>query len=254
MSTIAIIAALERELLPLVRGWKQSAFTFGGKSFRVYQDDHSREKLVAVAGGIGCCAAELAARAVVAEYRPQALISAGLAGAIIRSLKVGCVITPNVIIDGRSGTEYRCSLGEGVVGGGVLVSAGEIAGAGSKPALMEAFHALAVDMEAAGVAEVATEAQIGFCCVKAISDEADFPMPALNRFVGPEGNFQTGKFVAWAAFRPWVWPRVIALGRNGNRATRALCDWLKSHVTSNLQPGRVVRLERAEFSGESAGL
>jgi adenosylhomocysteine nucleosidase len=241
MNTIAIIAALDRELNPLVSGWKRSAVVLHGKTFRVYE----HENLVAVASGIGCRAAESAARAIVAQYRPQALISAGLAGGLIRSLKVGCIVTPNVIMDAFNRNEYRCTLGEGLIAGGVLVSAREIAGPQSKQKLVEDFHALAVDMEAAGVAEVARDAEIGFCCVKAISDESSFPMLPLNQFVSAEGSFLTGKFALWAALRPWIWPRVIALGRNSNRATQALCDWLKTHVTSNLKPGKVVRLEPA---------
>jgi adenosylhomocysteine nucleosidase len=249
MNTIAIIAALDRELQPLidadagVGGWKPSSFVFQGKTFRVFEQ--KQENLVAVAGGIGSRAAELAARAVVAQYRPYALISAGLAGGLIRSLKVGCIVTPNVIMDARTGNEYRCTLGEGLIAGGVLVSAGEIAGQESKQKLVQNFHALAVDMEAAAVAEVARDAEIGFCCVKAISDEFNFSMLPLDQFVTADGNFLTGKFATWAALRPWTWPRVIALGRNSNRATRELCDWLKAHVTTSLRPGRVVRLEPA---------
>ena len=241
MNAIAIIAALDRELKPLVESWKQSRVEFQGKTFTMYE----HRNLVAVAGGIGSRAAERAARAVVAQYRPEALISAGLAGALIRSLKVGCVVTPNVIMDSNSGNEYRCTLGDGLIAGGVLVSASEIAGQESKQKLVEDFHALAVDMEAAAVAEVARDAGIGFCCVKAISDESGFPMLPLNQFVNPEGDFLTSKFVLWAIFRPWTWSRVIALGRNRNRATHTLCDWLKVHVTSGLRPGKVIRLEPA---------
>jgi hypothetical protein len=241
MTTIAIIAALDRELKPLVESWKQSTVEFQGRTFRMYEHGD----LVAVAGGIGMQAAERAARAVIARYRPEALISAGLAGALIRSLNVGCIVTPNVIMDGKSGNEYRCTLGDDLIAGGVLVSADEIAGQESKQKLVENFHALAVDMEAAAVAEVARDAGIGFCCVKAISDESSFPMLPLNQFVSPEGHLLTSKFVLWAMLRPWIWPRVIVLGRNSNRATHTLCDWLKAHVTSGLRPGKVVRLEPA---------
>ena len=239
MNAIAIIAALDRELKPLVGSWKQSTVEFQGKTFTMYE----YRNLIAVAGGIGSRAAERAARAVVAQYRPEALISAGLAGALIRSLKVGCVFTPNVIMDSNSGNEYRCTLGDGLIAGGVLVSASEIAGQESKQKLVEDFHALAVDMEAAAVAEVARDAGIGFCCVKAISDESSFPMLPLNQFVSQEGDFLTSTFVLWAVLRPWTWSRVIVLGRNSSRAAHALCDWLKAHMTSGLRPGRVVRLQ-----------
>jgi hypothetical protein len=241
MTTTAIIAALDRELKPLVESWKQSRVEFQGKVFRMYE----QRDLVAVAGGIGPRAAERVARAVIAKYRPEALISAGLAGALIRSLKVGCIVTPNVIMDGKSGNEYRCTLGDDLIAGGVLVSTDEIAGQESKQKLVENFHALAVDMEAAAIAEVARDTGIGFCCVKAISDESSFPMLPLHQFVSPEGDLLTSKFVLWAVLRPWTWFRMIALGRNSNRATHMLCDWLKAHATSGLRPGKVVRLEPA---------
>src|SRR5215510_552165 len=221
MSSIAIVAALERELAPLVRDWRSVLFTHNGRDFRAYE----HESLVAVAGGIGRRAAEIAARAIVAQYKPQMLISAGLAGALLHSLRVGSIVTPNVIVDAATGTEYRCE-----VGGGVLVTANEIANPASKPTLVGKFHALAVDMEAATVAQVAQLAGIGFRCVKAISDEADFAMPPLGQFVNGSGDFQNGKFLAWAAIRPLQWPKVISLARNSSRASLALCDWLKNHM------------------------
>lgn len=234
MNTIAIVAALERELHPLVKGWKNSALTHKDRTYRVYEYDN----VIAVSGGIGSKPAAAATQAIVAKYRPQMLLSVGLAGALIRSLKVANVITPNVIVDAATGSEYRCESG-----GGVLVSAGEIAGSDTKQQLVERFHALAVDMEAAGIAAVAAQEQIGFRCVKAISDEADFAMPPLNRFVDADGNLQTGKFAAWASVRPGVWPKMIALGRNSNRAAEALCVWLKQHLATGLQPSRVVRVD-----------
>ncbi len=190
----------------------------------------------------------LAANAAVEQFHPSALMSVGLAGALIRSLKVGSIFTPSVVVNAADGAEYRCSAESSRVSGGVLVSAEEIAGAEAKQTLVQRFHALVVDMEAAGVAKIAQEANIDFRCVKAISDEADFAMPPMARFIDADGNFQAGKFAAWAAVRPWQWPRVAALGRNSSRATRALCDWLAKNLTSGLQAGEVVTLNRAELS------
>src|SRR5882724_4799160 len=223
MTRIAIIVAMERELSPLVRGWKRNTLDCDGRKLSVFESDDAKDQeMVAVAGGIGCKNAEQATNAVVAQYHPEMLVSAGIAGALIRSLKVGSIVTPNVIVDAATGIEYRCATGGGSIGGGVLVSASEVAGAESKQKLVERFHALIVDMEAAGVARVAQQAGLGFRCVKAISDEADFVMPPLNRFVDAEGKFQTGKFAAWAAFRPHYWAKIAALARNSRRATEAL--------------------------------
>lgn len=244
MSKVAMIAAMEREVAPLVRGWKKGALVSGGRTFPLFE----REGVLAVVSGIGCKNAELASRAVVEQFRPPVLMSVGLAGALIRSLKVGSVFTPSVVVDGADEAEYRCSAESGRVSGGVLVSSGEIAGTGMKQELVNRFHALVVDMEAAGVARVAQNESIGFRCVKAISDEADFVMPPMAGFIDSSGNFQSGKFAAWAVWRPWQWAKVAALARNSRRATRVLCDWLEKDLTTGLQGGEVVTLNRAEFS------
>ena len=230
MSKVAVIAALERELQPWVRGWNQIVINQDKRDLRGYEKDG----IIAVAGGIGCARSEQTANAVVARYHPQMLISAGRAGALIRRLKVGSVITPNVTVDAANGAEYRSVFGAEIVGGGILVSANEIAESqDARAGLVERFHALAVDMEAAGVAKVAQQEQIAFRCVKAISDEADFQMPPLNKFVDADGNFQTGRFAVWTTVRPWYWGRTIALAQNTKRATQALCGWLARNVRTN---------------------
>ena len=226
MSKTAIIAALDRELAPLVRHWQSFPFNYNGHNFCAYE----HENMVAVAGGIGPAAATVAARAMVDQYRPQVLISAGVAGALLQSLKVGSVITPNVIIDSATGTEYRSDLGRGV-----LVTESKIAGAASKQMLIERFQASAVDMEAAAVAAVAQQEGIAFRCIKAISDNADFVMPPLNQFVDDKGGFRTTVFVAWAAFRPQHWLGILTLARNTRRAAKTLCEYLKDTGSQALE-------------------
>lgn len=244
MSNVAIVAAMEREIAPLVRGWQRGTLTSGQREFLCFE----RDGVVAAVSGIGCKNAELVARGVMAQYRPSLLISVGLAGALIRSLKAGSVFTPNVVVDASDGTEYRCTADGNHVSGGVLVSAGEIAGAEAKQELVNRWHGLVVDMEAAGVAKVAQESQIGFRCVKAISDEADFAMPPMGKFLNAAGKFQSGKFALWAGVRPWQWAKVAALARNSKRATRALCNRLQADLAGGSPAREVVTLNKAEFS------
>lgn len=241
---VAIVAAMERELAPLVQDWELSTVQAGGRSLICYEGPD----MVAVFSGMGCKRAEDAARAVVEKYAPRVLVSAGLAGALIRSLKVGSIVLPNLIVDAASGTEYRCNVGGEVIGGGVLVSNFEIAGRAAKSELVECFHALVVDMEAAGVAKVAMEQDLRFRCVKAISDELEFDLPPLNRFV-TDGAVQIRKLMRWIAVRPQYWPAMIALGRNSRRATRALCDWLRSNLAGNLHAAKVVTLNGEYLKG-----
>jgi len=96
---------------------------------------------------------------------------------------------PSVVVDASDGAEYRCSADGVNVSGGVLITSGEVAGVEAKQNLVARFHGLVVDMEAAGVARVAQQARLDFRCVKAISDEADFVMPPMARFVDAAGTF-----------------------------------------------------------------
>ena len=78
-------------------------------------------------------------------------------------------------------------------------------------------------MEAAAVAQSAQARGKQFTVLKAISDEIDFEFPAMERFVDPDGSFSQRRFAWYAAVRPWLWPQVIRLARNSQRAARALC-------------------------------
>ena len=122
------------------------------------------------------------------------------------------------------------ALGSIVPWFGVLVSVDAIAGAEEKTKLAESHGAQAVDMEAAAVARSAEARGVRFMAVKAISDESNFAMPGLDRFIGERGQFRTGSFLTFATVRPWLWPRLIRLARNGVKASRALCAELERHI------------------------
>jgi adenosylhomocysteine nucleosidase len=244
MSRIVLVAAMEREITPLVRGWQRSTLPFTQRNFPVFESGN----LVVVLSGIGKKNAEQAARAAAEKYHPTQLISVGLAGALIRSLKVASVVAPNVVVDAENGTEYRTATAAGAIGGGILITTDLVAGAQAKQELVERLHGLVVDMEAAAVAKVAQAEHIAFRCVKSISDEAEFAMPPLAKFMDAGGNFHEVRFALWAALHPWNWPAVLALGKNSRRATKSLCRWLQKDLAERQPHPGVVTLSRAELS------
>src|SRR5437868_6237117 len=97
---VAIVAAMERELRPLVRRWTRSGRDFQGRGFTFYENDRA----VAVCAGIGPEAARRACEAVIALYAPSEVISVGLAGALDQTLSVGQVFTPRSVIDAQDGS------------------------------------------------------------------------------------------------------------------------------------------------------
>ncbi len=217
MSRVAIVAALEREVRPLVKDWRLTDKEYGGRRFRFFE----RDKTFLVCAGIGAAAARRAAEAIIAIFDPEVLYSVGFAGALDPSLRVGDVIRPARMVNSSDGSSIGLDGGEGV-----LVSFESIASAAQKMKLRESFGAQAVDMEAAAVARAAEAHGRRFAVLKVISDEVDFNFPSMERFVDSDGKLSEGRFALFAAVRPWLWPRVFHIARNSSRASRALCTEL----------------------------
>jgi adenosylhomocysteine nucleosidase len=230
MSRVAIVAALEREVRPLVKHWRASEREHDGRRFRFFEG----EDAVLVCGGIGPAAARRAAEAVIAIFQPELVYSAGFAGALDAKWKVGDLVLPARVVNASDGSSVGSEGGEGV-----LVSFDQIASPEQKRKLRESYGAQAVDMEAASVARAAEARGVEFRAVKVISDEVDFEFPGTDRFVDSEGRFLEARFGLYAALRPWLWVRVIRLARASSLAARVLCEELKK-----LESGRAVAAGR----------
>lgn len=217
MPRLAIVAALEREVRPLVKSWRLTEREHDGRRFRFFENGD----VVVVCGGIGAAAARRASEAVIAIFDPKIVCSAGFAGALDPKLRVGDLVRPSSVINAGDGSRTLIEGGEGV-----LVSFGSVASGGQKSKLRESFEADTVDMEAAAVARSAEARGKEFTVVKAVSDEIDFEFPAMERFFETDGKFSQGGFAWYAAVRPWLWLRVMRLARNSNRASHALCSYL----------------------------
>jgi adenosylhomocysteine nucleosidase len=213
---VAIVAALESEVRPMVKSWARRRREFDGRAVEFFETD----RMVLVCGGIGAECARRATEAVVQLYDPSLVISAGFAGALRADLRVGQVLTPRVVIDARDGSRVDTGGGSGIV-----VTFNSVADAAQKAKLAEAFgaQAQAVDMEAAAVARGAEAHGVRFMAYKAISDASDFSLPALGRFVGSDGKFQTGKFAAHVLLRPWLWKSALRLAKDSALAAKNLC-------------------------------
>jgi adenosylhomocysteine nucleosidase len=218
---IALVAAMEREIAPFVRGWNLSEREHDGRRFRFFEN----KDVVLVCAGIGGESARRATEAVIGFYRPASVQSVGLAGALDPKLKVGMIFSPRWVVDVRDGSRADTAKGDGV-----LVSAGEIANVEQKTKFARAYGAQAVDMEAASVAKGAVAHGLPFSALKAISDESNFVMPPMNEFISHDGAFRTKSFVLFAAVRPWLWGKIIRLAMDSARAVRALCAELAKEI------------------------
>jgi adenosylhomocysteine nucleosidase len=223
MPKVAIVAALEREVSGLTRSWHRVEQQYDGRRFVFFE----RDEVVVVCGGIGLDAARRAAEAVISLYHPALLHSVGFAGALDPKLRAGDLIVASVVIDARDGSRAFVS---GTDSQNSLVTYMSVAGVQQKKNLAHAFGAKAVDMEAAAVAAAAVAHGIPFAATKVISDESNFEIPEMDRFIDPRGRFRTARFAVFVALRPWLWTRVATLAGNSSKAARVLGEHLKGSV------------------------
>jgi adenosylhomocysteine nucleosidase len=218
---VGIVTAMATEVWPLVRGWRTSVAEYGGREFKFF----AHVNAVVLCGGIGHKAGRRAAEAMIALHQPALLIAAGLAGGLRPEWTLGRTMTAAKVIDQASGRAFATVFGEGTV-----VSSRTIAGAALKQELASQFAADLVDMEGAAVGEVAHRLGVPFLAAKAVSDELNFDLPPLQRFVDEEGRFQGARFTTYAAVRPKLWPMVWHLKRNSDLAAEALAGLLRDLI------------------------
>ena len=227
---IAIVAALEREVSPLVKHWRIAKRTYDGCDFKFFE----HEDKILICGGIGAEPGRRATEAAIQLYNPKLMISAGFAGALDPKLKVGDILILAFVIDANDGSR----LGTGT-GSGALVSSPSIAGPGQKAKLATAYGADAVDMEGAAVGRGAQTHGVPFMAVKSVSDEFDFELPPMQKFVGTSGQFRNVAFAMFVTVRPWLWMKTFTLYRNSVLASKSLCKWLAEQDLQKLQNARV---------------
>ncbi|HXF13217.1 MAG TPA: hypothetical protein VN517_08680 [Terriglobales bacterium] len=237
---IAIVAAIERELWPLIKSWRSIKAEHEGREFTFYESHYA----VAVCGGIGAEFGRRAAEAIIVKYSPELLISVGVAGALVPELHIGDTVFPAVVIDASDGSRHEsvirnAALGKTPFARTILISSPNVAGAAEKKQLAKSYGAHVVDMEAASVARAAQVHNLPFLAVKAISDDVDFELAEMNRFIR-NGRFETASFVLFLIPRPWLWLKMIRLARNTQLASQNLCAWLReSALTNTIIPGTI---------------
>ncbi len=219
MPEVAIVAALRREVWPAVKGWRVVEREYEGRRWRFYENGDGRAVLVC--GGIGPGPARRACEAAIGLYRPEAVVSLGFAGALQPGCSVGQLLLPAVVIDAKDGSRVAT-----LKGSGTLLSFDRVASAEQKAQLARSYAADAVDMEAAAVGKGAEARCTRFMVVKAITDAPGFEFPRFERFIAADGAFRTVAFAASGVARPWLWPAMLAMARNSERARHALAGWL----------------------------
>ncbi len=223
---IVFIAALPREIAGLVHGWRADE-ELPRRRIHLYWNDHA----VIACAGMGADRARLAVEAALALGPALELVSVGWAGACIHRLQVGDVIHADIVVDVKTGERFFPYRKRGATEGlEIVATVPAPASKAEKERLSLSYYASAVDMEAAAVGRIARARDLPFSAIKAISDDAEFEMPDMQRFTTSDGHLREAAFGLHVAVRPALWRPIGKLASGSKVAAGNLQAAIREHI------------------------
>ncbi len=213
---VAVLAAMPLELRPFAKavGLRRVDDRFTGEL--------AGHDIVATTMGVGMTRATHAAERMLALGNVDRMVVIGICGGIDMALPIGHVITPEVVVDGATRTEYRPPAWEPIEARGRIVTYDDFDAEMRVMGELQQQGFAAVDMETAAVAAVCDRHACPYAVFRAISDNAtdgsvDAAVAAMAR---PDGTPDTAAAVRYMLRRPWSIPRLLRLGRGSQLAAR----------------------------------
>lgn len=183
---VALVVALAAERRALQRNLVASHVRHLGM-LRLVTGTLADQAVVLIQAGVGATRARSALLAAAREFPFRAAWSLGFAGGLADDLDPGDLICPAVVLldDGRQGQAFAaaashngiCAALHGANPGALLTVEIPVRTEEAKRAARERTGAVAVDMEAAGVAAAARDLGIPWLAIKAVVDDAWEPLP-----------------------------------------------------------------------------
>lgn len=203
--------------------------------------------VVSVATGDGPRRAAWGAALVLEQYRPLAVVGAGIAGALSAGLAVGDIVASRRVRSAIGDTPppdkglLQRALATGKAKAGTLVTVDRpVVSARAKAVLAAASGGdavLAVDMESAAWAREAAVRGVPYLILRVISDTAEEELPDfLPDCVGPDGSIRRGEVARRALLHPGSWGTLLRMRRRLHDASGALGTFLAEIVKAGLVP------------------
>ncbi len=186
LPSVALAVALSQERQAL-RCVLDSCRRIGASGFPLLRGNAGKRPVFLLQGGVGRGRIREALLELSRRFPLRAAWSIGFAGGLCETLSPGSLVIPSAVLDGgavlpASGEVERLraaitAAGLGVSDGMLLSVDDPLRTPESKRAAHRRFGAVAVDMEAAGVAEAARRLGIPWLAIKAIVDPVDEALP-----------------------------------------------------------------------------
>lgn len=187
----------------------------------------SRPDRMLVAGGVGIKCSAAAAEKGIADFHPDAIVSTGFCGALALELKVADIVVATEVDSGESRYPCRPVESSKALQKGVVRTYSRVAQTVDERRKLRSAGAIAVEMEAATVAECARAHGLPFYCVKVVTDLAGETMANdFNRALREDGHFDTIKLLQGMLSHPFVrLPELVRLRGRCVQAAKALGDF-----------------------------
>jgi adenosylhomocysteine nucleosidase len=187
----------------------------------------SHEVMLA-ANGAGPRRAAAALDAATAIMRPDLVVSTGFCGALDPRLEVADVVAATGVASGDIVYRAVPVAGGAACRAGLVCSIDRVAQTAGEKLRLSSGGAIAVEMEAAGVAARAGLQELPFSCIRAVTDLAGESMANdFNAALREDGHFDTIKVLAGSLRHPFArLPELRRLRQRSIRAARALGDFL----------------------------
>ena len=193
-------------------------------------------KAVLAANGAGRTNAAQVVQKVAGEFAIGGVVSTGLCGGLAPEIECGAVVVADRVISLSPAVEFaalrprntaQTALGAQLRSGAVLTVDYVVQSSGEKQ-LLHATGAVAVEMEAAGVAGEAQRRDLPFFCIKAVSDSVgeSFRLD-YNRARRADGRFSSARLVGQAGLNPGHWQELIGWRRRVAAGAHALGEFFR---------------------------
>ncbi len=246
--TIGLVVAMRMEARPLLRlVGGQEAERIG--RLRAWAFHAGPCRCVLVLSGMGIEPARKAARALIESANPNVIVSFGIAGALGGGLAIGDILLgercrlrengrlgPALELTTLAGAVHRAASKEAEArnarcrrGAVITVRGIHITASGNFSMPVAPDGAAVVEMETAGVAEVAAERGIPLISIRAVSDSPEEPIPFA---MGGGEEFHIRPFTLLGAVLrdPRIIGALLRLKRNSKLAARNLAEVVKAVI------------------------
>lgn len=184
--------------------------------------------LLLVANGMGARRAAAAVDAGLAAFPAEAIVSLGFCGALDPSLDIADVVAADCVTGAPGRWPVRLPECARAHRTGTVVSIDHVAQTAAEKRQLHAAGAIAVEMEAASVAERAQARSLPFYCIRVVSDLAGEDMANdFNKALRSDGHLATMNLLTGIFRNPLVrLPELLRLRTRCVRAARSLGDFI----------------------------